>query len=252
MLKFFRSFRQNIFAEDKTGRYLKYAIGEIVLVVIGILIALQINNWNEGRQSAKFERQLLVSFKNGLSEDLADIEGNIRIHQRAIAAVDSILYALESETPFAVDTLARLFADLMTPTYFQHSTSAFETLKSKGITTIANEPLRDQIIGVYDSQYKFFLKFEEAHMSEIERGATAVFPTRFKESYNYDLSKPGFPGYLYPLNFESLKTDQEFLYYLKSLRNRTRILIEFQYALLKGKVVALLSAIEGEIALRPS
>ncbi|TYA56024.1 hypothetical protein FVF61_07000 [Formosa maritima] len=58
MIKFFRKIRQNLFMENKTGkstlpvgRYLKYAIGEIVLVVIGILIALQINNWNENRKN---------------------------------------------------------------------------------------------------------------------------------------------------------------------------------------------------------
>ena len=51
MIKFFRKFRQNLLLEGKTGKYLKYAIGEIVLVVIGILIALQINNWNENRKN---------------------------------------------------------------------------------------------------------------------------------------------------------------------------------------------------------
>ena len=50
MIKFFRKIRQNLLSEGKTGKYFKYAIGEIVLVVIGILIALQINNWNEGRK----------------------------------------------------------------------------------------------------------------------------------------------------------------------------------------------------------
>lgn len=47
MIKFFRTIRQNLIMENKTGKYLKYAIGEIVLVVIGILIALSINTWNE-------------------------------------------------------------------------------------------------------------------------------------------------------------------------------------------------------------
>jgi len=51
MIKFFRKIRQNLLSEGKTGKYLKYAIGEIVLVVIGILIALSINNWNENRKS---------------------------------------------------------------------------------------------------------------------------------------------------------------------------------------------------------
>ena len=46
-------------SENKTGKYLKYAIGEIVLVVFGILIALSINNWNEGRNNKEFETKLL-------------------------------------------------------------------------------------------------------------------------------------------------------------------------------------------------
>jgi Family of unknown function (DUF6090) len=52
MTKVFRNIRQKLAAENKVMAYLRYAIGEIVLVVIGILIALQINNWNEGRKSA--------------------------------------------------------------------------------------------------------------------------------------------------------------------------------------------------------
>ena len=48
MIKFFRHIRKSLLEENKMGKYFKYAIGEIILVVIGILIALQINNWNEG------------------------------------------------------------------------------------------------------------------------------------------------------------------------------------------------------------
>ena len=55
MIKFFRSIRKALLAENKFSKYLIYAIGEIVLVVIGILIALQINNWNENR---KIEREI--------------------------------------------------------------------------------------------------------------------------------------------------------------------------------------------------
>ena len=56
MIKFFRHIRKNLLNEGKTSKYLKYAIGEIILVVIGILIALQINNWNE--KKANEERPL--------------------------------------------------------------------------------------------------------------------------------------------------------------------------------------------------
>ena len=52
MIKFFRHIRKSLLLENKTGKYLKYAIGEIILVVIGILIALQVNTWNENRKDA--------------------------------------------------------------------------------------------------------------------------------------------------------------------------------------------------------
>ena len=55
MIKFFRKIRYDLMEKNKTGKYLKYAIGEIILVVIGILIALQINNWNEDRKRRAIE-----------------------------------------------------------------------------------------------------------------------------------------------------------------------------------------------------
>ena len=66
MKKFFRKIRQNLLSEGKTGKYLKYAIGEIVLVVIGILIALSINNWNEKRLNKILSRE----FHERLADEL--------------------------------------------------------------------------------------------------------------------------------------------------------------------------------------
>ncbi|TYA54313.1 DUF6090 family protein [Formosa maritima] len=67
MIKFFRKIRQNLLMENKTAKYFKYAIGEIILVVVGILIALQINNWNESRKATLKEiavsKQLLEDAK---------------------------------------------------------------------------------------------------------------------------------------------------------------------------------------------
>jgi hypothetical protein len=70
MIKFFRKIRQNLLSEGKTGKYFKYAVGEIVLVVIGILIALQINNLNEvSKQNQRreiYEKSLITELKNEL------------------------------------------------------------------------------------------------------------------------------------------------------------------------------------------
>ena len=72
MFRFFRQIRQSLIMDNKTSKYIKYAVGEIVLVVIGILIALQINTWNQNRQDRIQEQQileqLLVEYTNNLNQ----------------------------------------------------------------------------------------------------------------------------------------------------------------------------------------
>ncbi len=74
MIKFFRKIRRNLLSEGKTGKYFKYAIGEIVLVVIGILIALQINTWNESRKQKQIEKQVLKSLFQEIEKDKAALK----------------------------------------------------------------------------------------------------------------------------------------------------------------------------------
>lgn len=69
MLKFFRLIRKQLLLENNTSRYLAYALGEILLVVLGILIALQINNWNEARKAKQQEQQLFSKLLSDLQSD---------------------------------------------------------------------------------------------------------------------------------------------------------------------------------------
>ena len=73
MLRFFRTLRQSLLAENRVSRYLLYAVGEIVLVVIGILLALQINTWNQERQNRSEERKYLSRLEKDLQQDLLRI-----------------------------------------------------------------------------------------------------------------------------------------------------------------------------------
>jgi len=79
MIKFFKHIRQNLIMENKTSKYLKYAIGEIVLVVIGILIALQINNWNEERKAKLYENVTLRNFVQDLRSDSSSFSLNLKL-----------------------------------------------------------------------------------------------------------------------------------------------------------------------------
>jgi len=80
MIKLFRKIRYDLMEKNKTGKYLKYAIGEIALVVIGILIALSINNWNEGRKHEIVELQLLTSLRNDIAGDIELLEEHDSIY----------------------------------------------------------------------------------------------------------------------------------------------------------------------------
>lgn len=78
MIKIFRKIRYNLMSENKTGKYLKYAIGEIILVIIGILMALQINNWNIESNNKTIEKQLLISLQKDFTETKDDIQTTIK------------------------------------------------------------------------------------------------------------------------------------------------------------------------------
>ena len=79
MIKFFRHIRQSLIMENRTSKYIKYAIGEIVLVVIGILIALQINNWNESYKSKLREIEILKNFVQDLRSDSISYSVNYKL-----------------------------------------------------------------------------------------------------------------------------------------------------------------------------
>ena len=84
MIKFFRKIRYNLMEQNKTGKYFKYAIGEIVLVMIGILLALQVNNWNEANKVAKNEEQLTNSVIEELEGQRTRLSRNLDVNQHIL------------------------------------------------------------------------------------------------------------------------------------------------------------------------
>jgi sensor domain CHASE-containing protein len=84
MIKFFRKIRQTMLTENKFSKYLLYAIGEIVLVVIGILIALSINNWNQNRVQTKLVNGILIEIYANLQADQKELEDDIEFSEKFI------------------------------------------------------------------------------------------------------------------------------------------------------------------------
>ncbi|MDY2587550.1 DUF6090 family protein [Winogradskyella aquimaris] len=91
MFKFFRRMRQRLLGENRISKYLLYAIGEIVLVVIGILIALQINNWNTKRIENQQEQNLLLSLKQEFKLNLKELQRDHKINVASQSAALALL-----------------------------------------------------------------------------------------------------------------------------------------------------------------
>ena len=115
MIKFFRRIRYDPMetkptsakasAGSKTGKYLKYAIGEIVLVVIGILIALQINNWNEYRKDRIKEQAILAQLQEEYESNLAQLDSKIQIRNIVIKSSQKLLDYIEDSEPAQSDSI---------------------------------------------------------------------------------------------------------------------------------------------------
>ena len=99
MIKFFRKIRQRLLTEKKFSKYLLYAIGEIILVVIGILVALQINNWNEENKEQVQEQKYLIEINKNLESDLVQIENMRNQYQKISLTVDSIFIFIKDAKP---------------------------------------------------------------------------------------------------------------------------------------------------------
>ena len=156
MIKFFRKIRQSLLSENKFSKYLIYAIGEIILVVIGILIALQINNWNQSKIQHKKEMVILEELKKGLESDLNNefIPG-IAYYNEAKEALNKLDdFYKNNDVAISNDSLTQYFQTYLKGEWnFVFNTAAFENLKSMGMDIISNDSLRSKISAIYSYEY---------------------------------------------------------------------------------------------------
>jgi hypothetical protein len=165
MVNFFRKGRQNLLRITEAGkpglplgRYLKYAIGEIFLVVIGILIALSINNFNENRKLIKVEIQLLENLITSLKKDSVEIA---RILPFQIKSVDQHNIFINSSAQEILNSyseiqISQMLFELWRGGYsFYPKYGAYNSIvSSKGIDILESESIKSRLIDLYDYRYK--------------------------------------------------------------------------------------------------
>ena len=146
MIKFFRKIRYDLVEKNKTGKYFKYAIGEILLVIIGILIALQINNWNDNRIERKELNSSLHSMIDELNQNIQFLEDEKEDKQKRLLAIDNFKNIVD----FSQDQKHIVFtvSDEIKSKEFN---TIYKSLKDENkIRLIQSQELRNQITTFYE------------------------------------------------------------------------------------------------------
>jgi len=158
MIKFFRKIRYDLMEKNKTGKYFKYAIGEIILVVIGILIALQINNWNEEKKDRKIEKDYVISLIEDLEIDITKLSATIESFEKKEFQIDTVLRMYSKLAGPYNDTLWRNLPAVIHFRDFIYTDRTMQQLESSGgMRFIINKDALNGIIN-YDLTVKQLLE----------------------------------------------------------------------------------------------
>lgn len=139
--------------ENKVSKYILYAIGEIVLVVVGILIALSVAEWNNTRHDIETENRLLNELQQVISQNLHTIETELNITNKYMNNLIRLDSLLKLDVPKPSEQLNKLFGTVYGLKILNLNKAVYEDLKSTGFGIIQDEKLRSQIINVFENNY---------------------------------------------------------------------------------------------------
>jgi hypothetical protein len=157
MLKFFRKIRQNLLMENKTGKYIKYALGEIVLVVIGILIALSINNWNEKEKSRDSEKLLLTNLKEEFNFNLIQLKQTKNQIDNSTGQLVKLINLFGTKTDtLGIDYLNKLINDGLWGPMLKSNQDIFNSIYDNGKMDLVSNPELRKMLLAWGSQLEHF------------------------------------------------------------------------------------------------
>ena len=160
MIGFFRKIRKQLADDNKPLKYMRYAVGEIILVVIGILIALQVNNWNDRLKERSVEIKILQEILSNLEHDLVEIRSDIKTMDSVNKASKDINRFMKTDS-IPSETFYYDVAKLRVNPHFDPNKSGYNLLVSKGVEIILNDTLRGSLSLLYESLYSYYYRYEE-------------------------------------------------------------------------------------------
>ena len=232
--------------KNRMAKYLKYAFGEIILVVFGILIALTINNWNEKRKDALKEQFILENLKVNITSDLASIDVSIKDLQDNISNFMYCLEILAGKPDVDKQEFKDKFREILSFINFEITTTTFDNIISTGkIELIENEVLRDSIVNYFNYDYKQW----DSAMKDYTRNIIAPFLHKFDHVPYMRLDSRKVDVSQFDIEPKTVDDYRKELFILNVLRSKLWLLEgqKDQYEVLKKIMDNLLTQIDVEI-----
>lgn len=191
MINFFRKLRKKYADDNRPLKYFRYAIGEIILVVIGILIALQVNNWNQERIQKKEQDDLLKSVANNIESDIKSIKLFKTARESIFKQMDSTvsyykqddlglpIYKIKKLTQDQANYYGTAFIELRNTILLQPNISAFNALKTSAYFGVLQETDLGHVLNAYYSTLKNLQKIEEEH-NQIIKNVSQEWDKKFR------------------------------------------------------------------------
>ena len=228
---------------NRKRNYRKYIL-EFISIFVAVISAFTLNNWNENRRDLQAATKILTEINNGLQKDLEDIKINIGGHEEGIRSCRYWRKILANQE-VDQDSLKQYYLALTRDFFSAQNNSGYETLKSKGLELIKNDPLRFDIISLYEYDYESLKTMEENY-----------FEMQFQENYFKDFNRVVAPNFEFndrgditkinkPLRVNAREKKILLSYLWKIQINRSFIL--FYYADMERKIQNISQRIEKEI-----
>jgi hypothetical protein len=210
MIPFFRKIRKKLADDNKPMKYMRYAIGEILLVVVGILIALSINNWNEERKVKQFEYRILKDIETSMRANFWQLDMCLRGNKEAILSSDLILKHLEENLPYN-DSLDFHFSRSLEWCSPVFNNAGYESLKMYGTNLITNDTIREELV-IYDTGWMKTLaqRQEEYFFNTASPVLTELF------------DKVAMRTQMKPFDYEQLRNSNKYISILKTSKENRK------------------------------
>jgi hypothetical protein len=156
MLRFFRHIRQRLFLEGRVSRYFGYAVGEIVLIVVGILIALQINDWNEGRKLKQERINLIENLSEEFQTNLERVEETLSVAETTTSKLKHFLSVATTENSHLSVKELRASSDL-DPITFRPALGTYQGASNDGSISLLKNPALIELIVNFEQNYNYYL-----------------------------------------------------------------------------------------------